>query len=132
MSFLIDTDICSAHLKGAGAVTGRLLQYTGRLHVSVVTVGELYTWAFRAGAASRRLLALRELLGDIVVVDVDEAVAERFGRLRAALLDEGRSPPSMDLFIAATAIARDLILVTHNTADFDMIPGLAVVDWLAG
>ena len=81
MSFLLDTDICSAHLKGVGAVTGRLLQYTGRLHVSVVTAGELYTWAFRAGAAPRRHTALRELFEDVVMLDVDAAVAERFGRL---------------------------------------------------
>jgi tRNA(fMet)-specific endonuclease VapC len=132
VSFLLDTDICSAHLKGVGAVTGRLLQYTGRLHVSVVTVGELYTWAFRAGATPRRQTALRDLFDDVVVLDVDVAVAERFGRLRAALLDEGRSPPSMDLFIAATAIDHDLTLVTHNTADFAAIPGLDLTDWLAG
>lgn len=132
MSFLIDTDICSAHLKGVGAVTGRLLQYTGRLYVSVVTVGELYTWAFRAGAAPRRLTALRDLLGDVVVLDMSVTVAERFGQLRAALLDEGRPPPSMDLWIAATAIEHALTLVTHNTADFAAIPGLALTDWLAG
>ena len=45
MSFLVDTDICSAHLKDVGRVTSRFLQYTGRVHVSVVTVAELYSWA---------------------------------------------------------------------------------------
>jgi predicted nucleic acid-binding protein len=96
-----------------------------------VTVGELYTWAFRAGVSPRRQTALRDLFGDVVVLDVDAAVAERFGRLRAALLDQGRSPPSMDLLIAATAIENDLTLVTHNTADFAPIPGLDMTDWLA-
>lgn len=131
MSFLVDTDICSAHLKGVGAVTGRFLQYTGRLHVSVVTAGELYTWAFRAGAPARRLLALRELLADVVVIETDAAVAERFGRLRATLLERGSPAPPMDLWIAATAIEHGLTLVTHNTADFAAIPGLTLADWLA-
>jgi predicted nucleic acid-binding protein len=114
MSFLLDTDICSAHLKGVGAVTGRLLQYTGRLHVSVVTTAELYTWAFRSNAPPRRYAALVDLFDDVVVLDLDRAVAQTFGRLRAALLDGGRSTPSMDLLIAATAIENGLTLVTHN------------------
>ncbi|MFO0818415.1 MAG: hypothetical protein U1A77_10770 [Pirellulales bacterium] len=45
MSFLLDTDICSAHIKQRGGLTHRLVQYAGRLHVSVIAVGELYTWA---------------------------------------------------------------------------------------
>lgn len=130
MSFLIDTDICSAHLKGMGVVTSRFLQYMGRLHVSVITVGELYTWATRTGAGERRPSALRDLLSDMVILDVDLAVAERFGRLRARLLDAGRPAPPMDLWIAATAIENDLTLVTHNTADFASIPGLVLADWL--
>lgn len=36
----------------------------------------------------------------------------------------------MDLLIAATALAHDLTLVTHNTHDFAHVPGLRVVDWL--
>jgi tRNA(fMet)-specific endonuclease VapC len=36
----------------------------------------------------------------------------------------------MDLMIAATAITHDLILVTHNTKDFENIPDLQMVDWL--
>lgn len=132
MSFLIDTDICSAHLKGVGAVTARFLQYTGRLHISVVSMGELYTWAFRANAPQRRLPALEELFSDLIVLDGDAGVAERFGRLRAAMLDAGSPPPSMDLWIAATAIENGLTLVTHNTADFEAVPDLVLADWLSG
>src|SRR5262245_29585180 len=70
MSFLVDTDICSAHLKQRGPVTNRFLQYTGRLHISAVTVGELFTWALRANAPSQRLQALLDLLNDVTVLDV--------------------------------------------------------------
>lgn len=40
MSFLVDTDICSAHLKGNRAVNNRFLQYTGGLHVCTATHGD--------------------------------------------------------------------------------------------
>jgi predicted nucleic acid-binding protein len=41
MSFLIDTDIASAHLRDNRVVTGRFLQYTGQLYISTVSLAEL-------------------------------------------------------------------------------------------
>jgi tRNA(fMet)-specific endonuclease VapC len=42
----------------------------------------------------------------------------------------GRAPigPN-DLMIAAIALAHDLTLVTHNTAEFSRVPGLRLDDW---
>jgi hypothetical protein len=34
------------------------MQYRGQLHVSAVTVGELFTWALRAKASPKRLPTL--------------------------------------------------------------------------
>jgi tRNA(fMet)-specific endonuclease VapC len=34
-----------------------------------------------------------------------------------------------DLMIAATALANNLIVVTHNTAEFGRVSGLALEDW---
>lgn len=36
-----------------------------------------------------------------------------------------------DLMIACVALEHDLTLVTHNTVDFQNIPGLRLEDWLA-
>ena len=130
MGFLVDTDICSAHLRQRGPVTNRFLQYTGRLFVSAVTVGELYTWALRANAPPQRLSALLDLFNDVTVLDVMEQVGRKFGEVRAALFDIGRPAPEMDLLIAATALVHNLTLVTHNIRDFANVPELAVQDWL--
>lgn len=130
MSFLIDTDTCSAHLKQKGSVTSRFLQYSGRLNVSAITVGELYTWALRANAPPQRLQSLLDLLSDVTVLDVTEVVGRRFGELRAGLFDAGTPAPEMDLLIAATALEHNLTLVTHNVQDFANLPGLTLEDWL--
>jgi tRNA(fMet)-specific endonuclease VapC len=74
VSFLLDTDICSAHLKQDGLLTSRFLQYTGRLHVSAITVGEFFTWALRANAPADRLQSLLEFLNDVIVLEVTEQV----------------------------------------------------------
>jgi tRNA(fMet)-specific endonuclease VapC len=131
LSFLIDTDVCSAHLRQSPAVTSKFLHYTGRLHISALTVGELYTWASRAGASPQRLQSLLDLLDDATVLDVSETVGQKFGEVRAGLLDVGKPAPSVDLFIAATALVHDLTLVTHNVRDFLNVPGLRIDDWLA-
>jgi tRNA(fMet)-specific endonuclease VapC len=131
VSFLIDTDTCSAHLRQKSPVTSRFLQYTGQLHVSVITVGELYTWALRAKAPPQRMQSLLEMLTDVTVLDVTGVVAAEFGRMRAELMDIGRPAPDMDLLIAATAVAHNLTVVTHNTVDFAGIPGVRTIDWLA-
>ncbi|MGA2031294.1 MAG: type II toxin-antitoxin system VapC family toxin [Thermoguttaceae bacterium] len=131
MNFLLDTDICSAHLKGNREVSSRFLQYSGWLHLSALTVGELYTWAKRGGAPPARLVAVHEMLMAARLIDVNHEVAEKAGELRAALLDQGKPMPSMDLFIAATALIHELTLVTHNARHFQNLPDLAVADWLA-
>ncbi len=130
MSFLMDTDICSAALKGVGVVGNRLLQYTGRLYVSTICVAELFTWASRRNASARRRQGLRRLLSETIILPVDEPVAQRAGELRAFLLDEGSPTAVTDLLIASTALEHDLTLVTHNLRHFNTIPDLHLEDWL--
>lgn len=131
MSFLLDSDICSAHLKDSPALTTKLIQHSGRIYVSTVTVGELYTWVKRSAASAQRLRSLADFLNDTVVLDLTRPVAEKFGEIRAALLDAGRPAPDMDLLIAATALVHGLTLVTHNQQDFTHVPNLLLDDWLS-
>lgn len=131
MSFLLDTDICSAYLKGNNAVANRFVQYGGRLHISTLTLGELHSWALRVSAPPRRLTEVVGLLSLVSVLDVDVEVARRFGEVDADLLDRGLPTPDLDLFNGAIALLHGLTMVTHNTSDYQNIPGLHVVDWLA-
>jgi tRNA(fMet)-specific endonuclease VapC len=130
VSFLLDTDTCSAEIKGNNAVSNRFIQYSGRLHISTVTLAELHVWALRAHVSRKRMVSVSNLLKQVRVLCVDEAVAYRFGVARAWQLDHGCPSPDLDLLNAAVALAHGLTLVTHNTADYDNIPLLAKVDWL--
>ena len=104
MSDLVDTDIISAHLRGTGIVTNRFLQYSGRLHVSVVTLAELKVWVLRKQTALRYRQSLGLLMRDFVVLPVNEDVADRAGELGADLHDHGTTLATPDLLIAATAL----------------------------
>jgi len=131
VSFLVDTDICSAYLKGDNRVHGRFVQHGGQLHVSAVTAGQLFTWGLMGGVSSSRMQGLLNLLRDVAFLDVNRAVSEKFGELRVQQIKLGHHTPDMDLLIAATALVYNLTVVTHNQKHFATVPGLRLMDWLA-
>lgn len=59
------------------------------------------------------------------VLDFNEAAATEYQRLVRARTRVG----TMDLRIAAIAIAQDGLLISRNLDDFRRIPGLRVEDW---
>src|SRR5260370_40142544 len=89
LSFLLDTDTCSAHMKNVRCVNNRFFQYAGRSHISTVTLGELYAWVLRIKTSPKRVQSLRDLLHEVQALPVDAAVAQKFGEVRAWQLDDG-------------------------------------------
>jgi tRNA(fMet)-specific endonuclease VapC len=45
VNFLIDTDICSAHMRRPAKLAHRFFLHAGRIAVSTVTLAELYAGA---------------------------------------------------------------------------------------
>lgn len=130
MSFLLDTDICSVHMRRPANLAHRFIQHSGRVAISSVSLAELYSGAYKHSQSMRLLGLISQLLQDVRVIDFDSACAEKFGRVRGDLLRQGISVPTADLMIASSALTHSLTLVTHNTADFQNIPGLQLQDWL--
>ena len=131
MSHLLDTNICSAHLKRPAGLTHYFVQHSGRLFVPTLVLGELYTWAYRRTSPQPLIARIEnELLQDVTILNFDKPCASRFGRLNGQLLCRGLTVSSVDLMIASMALSYDLTLVTHNTNDFRNVPGLRLEDWL--
>jgi hypothetical protein len=95
------------------------------LHLSVLTLGEIRKGIEGVGDEVRRQTLIDWLETDLPtfftgrILDVNGAVADRWGRLVAAA---GRSLPTIDSLLAATALEHDLVLVTRNTKDFAGLP----------
>lgn len=131
MSFLLDTNICTEHLKRPAGLAHRFTQHAGRLAIPTLVLAELYTWAYQRADPAPLLRSLGDdLLPEVAILPFDEACALRFGGVRGALLRSGVPVSRIDLMIAAVALVHDLTLVTHNTKDFAAIPGLRLEDWL--
>lgn len=61
----------------------------------------------------------------INVLPFEEVAAIEYRKLQARRIRIG----TMDLRIAAIALAHDALLITRNVADFEKIPGLRFADW---
>jgi predicted nucleic acid-binding protein len=99
------------------------------LVVSVITIGELRAGVLTADDPRERDHRLSTLTWALRLepVPVDDAVAQSWARLRVALRDRGRRMPVNDSWIAATAMALDVPVVTQDD-DYEVdVPGLRII-----
>ncbi|KRC86258.1 Toxin FitB [compost metagenome] len=133
MSYLIDTNVLS-ELRRKQA-DGNVVRWLDQrppttLFLSVLTLGELRKGIELMPEGERKRSYLDWLEVELPrffsgrVLAIDEAVADRWGRLAA---QAGRALPAIDSLLAATALTRGLTLVTRNERDFQH-PGLNVIN----
>ena len=101
MSFLLDTNICSAHMRRPSGLAHRFFQYAGRLNTSSIVVAELYAGAYMLADSTRLKNLIEELLSDLRVLPFDNECAETFGKLRGFLHKQGLVVSPLDLQIAS-------------------------------
>jgi predicted nucleic acid-binding protein len=96
--------------------------------ISAVTLGELRLGVLQAKdpEASSRRLSTYQLAQRFEAMTIDEAVSEAWALLVSRLRAAGRRMPINGSWIAATAIANDIPLVTQD-ADYDDVPGVEVI-----
>jgi predicted nucleic acid-binding protein len=98
-------------------------------YISAITASELLHGVERAadeGRRARRQAFVERVLDTVPVVPFDLDAARVHARIWARLLGRGEVIGAHDLIIAATALSRDLVLVTCNTREFGRVEGLAL------
>ena len=128
MRFLLDTNAVIAVLAGKVAVTGRLRRQALRdVAVSSVVIHELRYGASKSARQAENHSRIDALRFEVVPFEAEDA--RQAGEIRAALERAGTPIGGYDLLIAGQALARDLILVTHNMREFERVEGLRFEDW---
>ena len=94
--------------------------------ISPITVAELHVGVLAATDVDTRArrLATLEAVADVETLPIDNAVAATWALLRIHLAESKRRLNVNDLWIAATALAHDLPVVTQDD-DFDPIEGVS-------
>ena len=96
--------------------------------ISVVTLGELRLGVLQANdpaTASRRLSAY-QLAQRFEAIAIDETVSDAWALLVSRLHEAGRKVPINDSWIAATAVAHGVPIVTQDS-DYDVMPDVEVI-----
>lgn len=122
---LADTSVFIAREEGRPL---RVELLPDELAVSAITIGELRAGVLTAADVDTRTRRLRTLEAALALepVPVDQSVATEWARLRVLLRDTGQRIAVNDSWIAATAVALGIAVVTQDD-DFPEIGGLAVI-----
>jgi tRNA(fMet)-specific endonuclease VapC len=129
MKYLLDTNALTAWIKKAPRFIANIqTKNPSDLAISVMTEHEVLF-----GIACNPKLRLRaitenmlKLLPKLAVNSPEIALA---ANIRADLKSRGLPIGPYDLLIAATALANNMVIVTHNTREFSRVEGLQVEDW---
>ncbi|MDR1989817.1 MAG: PIN domain-containing protein [Acidobacteriaceae bacterium] len=137
--YLLDTSVLSMLVPGTVEEHGRFADWVrahgDRLFISAITITEIeqgigtlrqHGKVTRAEVLDRWLAALLEH-GAGQIVAFDHAISQAAGRLSGNGLVIGSRPGFAEVGIAATALVRNLVLVTRNRRYFEPF-GMTVVD----
>lgn len=136
MSWLLDTCVISEATKKAPqprVVAWLDEQNEAEFYLSVLTLGEIEKGIARLRHSQQKRRLVHWLRSEVVarfagrILSVDEEVARVWGRMLADAETRGRSLPTVDSLIAATAVVRHLVVVTRNTSDM-RATGVEILD----
>jgi predicted nucleic acid-binding protein len=129
MAVLIDTDMLVDFERGvANPLVESAIGDEDRA-ISVITVSELLHGVHLATGArrTRRSAFVEHLLAELHAIPITGRVARVHADVWAQVAGRGQLIGSHDLWIAATALAHGMGIVTGNTDEFRRIPGLRVI-----
>jgi tRNA(fMet)-specific endonuclease VapC len=131
MKYSLDTNTCIRYLNGRSEAVLRKLPTIPAREIVVCSVvrGELAFGAAKSQMPDLSAEKQARFLKPYLTLPYDDAAAQQYGRIRAYLEKAGTLIGPYDMQIAAIAIVHDLIVVTHNTHEFNRVPGLKIEDW---
>lgn len=130
MKYLLDSNAVSVWARrGSPQFMARMLQHTPEdMRMSSVVEMELL-FGIALKPQFSYVTELQAVMRQLQVIPFDSDTAMQAAQLRACLQRAGQPIGPYDSLIAATALAHQLILVTHNTSEFRRVNGLVVEDW---
>jgi predicted nucleic acid-binding protein len=125
---VVDTDVASFLFKRDSRARLYRPHLVGKiLYISFMNLAELERWAVSARWGAAKLAQLDHYLQRFNVVLVDRTLCRRWAEVMDAADATGQPVGVADAWIAATALALNCPLVTHNATDFQGVPSLSII-----
>jgi len=128
LTVVVDTDVVSYLFKRDTRAEAYRPHIEGRVAViAAQTQAELELWMREHNWGARRRSELRTHLHDFVLAPFDTVVCEAWAEAVDGARRKGRPISTADAWVAATALAYSVPLVTNNADDFIGVAGLSVI-----
>lgn len=98
--------------------------------LSAVAVFELQASVRNIRLTKAERADLARLIGYYKVLPFGKRAASEAGKIKAALVQQGKQAGEVDMMIAGHALSIGAAVATRNLKHFDRIPGLTVENWL--
>lgn len=130
-NYLIDTDIIIYWLNDTYSQINKKIEKIEDdcIFISAITVAELYYGAYNSLRIRNNLNLINELISEINILNFNKKSGKQFGEIKAYLKSKGKIVNDSDIFIAASAISNNMILVTNNEKHFRKIKNLNIQNW---
>ncbi|WP_288583279.1 type II toxin-antitoxin system VapC family toxin [uncultured Treponema sp.] len=130
MMYFLDTNTCIDFLRNLSeSVRSRFLSVPlNEIKIPVVVKAELLLGAYKS-TKPETLERTKQFLELFEVIPFSDEMSYTYAKIRKELEVKGNKIGANDLFIAASALNKGAVLVTHNTREFIRIDGLKLEDW---
>lgn len=130
MKYMLDTNMCIYAQKNCLQVIENIKNNLDNgIAISSITFAELQYGVQASANIEKNTISLYKFLSIVEVLDFNSSAAIEYGKIRADLRKKGTPIGNMDMLIAAHAKSENLIVVTHNTKEFERVEGLQLEDW---
>ena len=132
MNYFLDTNTCIYFLKGTypALLTKMLSLRPADIKIPAIVKAELVYGAEKSLKRDENLDKIMAFLLPFEIVPFGDSSVLHYGKIRLLLEKSGTPAGPNDLFIAATVLAVNGILVTNNRKEFSRIPGLRLENWI--
>ena len=129
MKYLVDSNWVINCLRNDEIFLARLTELRQEgVALSIISVAEIYEGIYRRQNPVQDEADFRNFLGDdIQILTLDEEICRIFAREEVRLRRLGMPIGNMDLFIAATAVRHNLIVLTNNRRHIGRVEGLELI-----
>jgi tRNA(fMet)-specific endonuclease VapC len=131
LMYYLDSNVVIDVIRGKYPVLMEHFQKLKSFEIAIpsIVVAELEFGAAYSDDYAKRRKQYLEVIAPYKIIVFSEKEAVAYGKIREQLTKNGKLIGPNDMLIAATALANNAVLVTHNTDEFSRVEGLMIEDW---
>lgn len=130
MNYLLDTNICIHFFRGKFKLLEKINEVElQKCAISEITLAELVFGAENSRNPKSNHKLIDAFSKHVTILPIFNAI-DLYAKEKVRLRKNGEMISDFDLFIGATAIANNLMMVTENIKEFERISGIQIENWI--